>query len=231
MNRSGVYIDKQAVPLFLSEDNAMTSPVTRQHLSDRLTEATLRHAQPHDSARILAFQAAALRIHAKHDYNRDLIDRYIAESGTMPRDMLSEGRFFVLEYHGDIIATGGWRWRTNDASPANGLEMNEPGAIGPLEGTYAEIAALYVDPFFARVGLASWLLDTLEADIRRTGLTEVRIAATLTALPLCQKSGYRPFRLILISLTDGSEFQTIALAKSLTRATRTKPMEAQALAI
>lgn len=186
--------------------------------SDHLyTEITMRRARASDRARIEAFQAAALRIHAKHHYARPVIDRYIAEAGTMPADMLSEGRLIVLEYQGDIIATGGWRWKADDGSATTGLEDDTPRQSGPLAGTYAEISALYVDPFFARIGLASWLIATLEADIARLGLSDVRIAATLTGLPLCQKNGYQPYRLSPVALTDGTEFQTVAVAKALAR--------------
>ncbi|MGD9671779.1 MAG: GNAT family N-acetyltransferase [Hyphomicrobiaceae bacterium] len=199
----------------------------RQHRPECLSEVTLRRANPQDQERILDFQSAALRIHAKRHYARCLIDRYIAEAGTMPADLLSDGRLFVLEHRGDIIATGGWRWRTDDGSAVTGLQMDEPRSVGPLGGTHAEIAAIYVDPFFARIGLATWLIACLEDDIRRTGLTEARIVTTLTGLPLCQKNGYRPFRLIPIVLDDGTEFQTVGLAKSLTRTIPASPMGAE----
>lgn len=195
------------------------------------TQITMRRAQVSDHRRIESFQAAALRIHAKHHYERGLIDRYIAEAGTMPQDMLHEGHLFVLEYHGEIIATGGWRWQADDGAAATGLD-NTPRQTGPLNGTYAEISSLYVDPFFARIGLASWLIATIEADIARLGLTDVRITATLTGLPMCQKNGYQPYRLSPVALTDGTHFQTVALAKALSplharqQAARNAPLHA-----
>lgn len=187
--------------------------------SDRYAEITIRRAQSSDHARIVSFQAAALRILAKRHYERGLIDRYIDDVGTMPAGLLSEGRMFILEYRGDIVATGGWSWMMDDGSASTGLDSAPQ--TGPLRGTYAEISALYVDPFFARIGLATWLISTLEADIARTGIREARIAATLTGLPLCQKSGYRPFRLAPVALSDGTEFQTVALAKSIEAHTTT----------
>jgi GNAT superfamily N-acetyltransferase len=95
----------------------------------------------------------------------------------MSADMLSDGRLFVLEYRGDIIVTGGWRWQVDVGTATTVIETDRADQPGIFRGAYAEIAAIYVDPFLARIGLASWLIATLEADIARLGLREVRIAA------------------------------------------------------
>lgn len=208
----------------------MTSPAPR---ADRYAEITIRRATTEDRARIAAFQAAAMRILAKREYERHVIDRFIAEAGTMPADLIEAGRVFVLEHRGDVVATAGWRWQQGDGNDTLADEEGVGGhdddtrealdldtEAGPLKGTHAEISGLYVDPFFARTGLATWLLGALEADAARMGLSETRIAATLTGLPLCQKSGYRPYRLAPLILADGAEFHRVALAKSLRPASR-----------
>lgn len=187
----------------------------RSSSTDRFTEITVRQAYPDDLDRIEAFQAAALRILGKREYERHAIDRYIAEIGTMPAGFLENGRFFVLEYRGDIVATGGWRWQADDGAATTGFESGADDGDPTLRGTFAEIGGLYVDPMFARIGLASWLLATLENDIARLGIRETRIAATLTGLAVCQKNGYQPYRLAPVRLADGTEFHRVALAKAI----------------
>jgi GNAT superfamily N-acetyltransferase len=81
----------------------------------------------------------------------------------MSADMLSDGRLFVLESRGDIIAIGGWRWQVDVGTATIGIETDRADQPGIFRGAYAEIAAIYVDPFIARIGLASWLIATLEA--------------------------------------------------------------------
>ncbi len=109
----------------------------------------------------------------------------------MSADMLSDGRLFVLEYRGDIIATGGWRWQVDVGTATTGIETDRTDQPGIFRGAYAEIAAIYVDPFIARIGLASWLIATLEAEIARLGLREVRIAAARMVRVGSVRSCYR----------------------------------------
>ncbi|MGD9783590.1 MAG: GNAT family N-acetyltransferase [Hyphomicrobiaceae bacterium] len=193
-----------------------------------LSQITVRHATWDDFPDILRFQEASLRRLATGQYEPALIERYIAAAGTMPVDLLTNGRMLLLEAQGRIIATGGWAWRTSNGehiglADDNAAELTaadeDDGTPLPkpkvTDGTIAEIAGLYVDPSLARFGLAGWLLSLLEDDIRRTGLAAVRIAATLTGLPLCQKNGYRPYRVIALDLGRGAVFHTIGLAKTL----------------
>ena len=189
---------------------------------DRIAEITIRSAVRGEETRIASFQAESLRMLACGAYTPAVIDQFIADVGTMPADLISSGRLFVLESQGEIVATGGWCWRQANGEPTSHRPAPNDDADDPEQvsvrrgndGTVAEITAIYVDPIYTRTGLASWLLGSLEADIARTGINTVRIAATLNGLPLCQRNGYRPYRIMSLRLSSGAAFATIGLVKS-----------------
>lgn len=145
-----------------------------------LDEAHARRATWIDAPGIFRLQAAAMRALGLKDYDAAaaaLIARELRETTVA---LLEAGRMHVLVSGGQIVATGGWS--------AEG----RPGA-----SFVAHIGALAVAPARARTGLGSRILARLEAEVEAEGGTGADIEATLTAMPLCTRRGYRPTRLLM----------------------------------
>jgi putative acetyltransferase len=65
-------------------------------------------------------------------------------------------------------------------------------AVGWVEVDRDRVAALYVSPSHARVGVRSHLLRHAEEAIRAAGHTSVRLEASENALAFYERCGYRP---------------------------------------
>jgi GNAT superfamily N-acetyltransferase len=171
-------------------------------------EIRARRATPADAPALLALQAASMRILGARAYTPAAIASFIRHAGTMDIRLLEDGTFFVLEVAGEIVACGGWTWRRPS------YETFAADCPAP-HGDRATVRSVYVDPAMARRGLATRMMETIEADIAEAGYAEAELAATLTAMPLYTRLGYRPHRVVALDLPDGQQFLGAAMSKKL----------------
>ena len=69
-------------------------------------------------------------------------------------------------------------------------EGTEVVAFGALDGTAADIRALYVAPEFAGRGIGSMILGALESEARRLAISRLSVSATLNSVGFYTARGY-----------------------------------------
>lgn len=119
---------------------------------------------------------------------------------------LEEGEF-------RIVAVGGWSSRLKLFT---GSEDQE-GLIGRLdpERDPARIRAFFVDPVYARRGIARRLYERCASDARAAGFRSFSLMATLPGVPLYRSLGFGNERPTVVTLPDGSGLPCIEMSREL----------------
>ena len=170
---------------------------------------TIRRAVPDDGPRLRAMHRASLRRLGAGSYSPALIDRFLAEVGTLDDALLAEGTCLVIESDGAIAASGAW------TLGAQALDRARPPAAGPVSSLpRAAIRSVFTDPHFVRRGLASTIMRLCEAEAAKGDrVADFELYATLSGLPLYRRFGYRAVAPVAISLSDGNRFDAVFMTK------------------
>jgi putative acetyltransferase len=93
----------------------------------------------------------------------------------------------------------------------------EPAGYGVLNRDAGRIDAIFVRPAHSREGIATSLLNQLEAHAQRYGITELKIVSSLNARPFYQARNYWEFGTEIRSV-DGVDIEFAIMRKSLATA-------------
>lgn len=166
----------------------------------------IRRACARDLEAIQALHARSLRALGAAHYPAPLIELCLARVPTIEAALIDEGRYLVATGPaGRIVGSGGWSTlRPGYAAPD---EPDDPAA--------ATIRGVFVDPDFARRGIASSLIACAEAAALAHGIERLRLKATLSGVPLYLRLGFRPTGRGAIDLGGGAGFAYVAMEKGL----------------
>jgi predicted N-acetyltransferase YhbS len=176
----------------------------------------IRQARLDDLEALLAMHERSARTLASGFYAPGVIDRLLRHMGTMDRDLIDEGHYFVAETHGgEIAGSGGWSRRA-------------PGHDGGAASTFADslgedralMRSVFVDPQWSRQGIASALVRHAETTAAAAGVRRIALVASLSGVPLYRALGYRVVRTIELECGDGVTIDSVAMAKELCDAPR-----------
>jgi GNAT superfamily N-acetyltransferase len=122
---------------------------------------------------------------------------YIAETGTDPVR---------------IAGCGGWSPRKTLFGADRGPNR-EPELLDPRTDA-AKVRAIFVHPDFARQGLGSLILSTVEGAARQAGFTRFEMGSTLTGIPLYRLKGYVELERIAVQLANGESLPIVKMIKN-----------------
>ncbi len=110
-----------------------------------------------------------------------------------------------------IAGCGGWSKRKTlfgaDRGPGR-----EPDLLDPAVDA-AKVRAIFVHPEFARRGLGSLILATVENAARAEGFTHFEMGSTLTGVPLYRLKGYVETERIAVPLANGEALPVVKMIK------------------
>lgn len=133
-----------------------------------MSELIVRDATSGDAAQILDIHSRSVRELCSGDYSAEQIEAWIGKR--TPEDTalrIARHPFFVADLDGTL--TGYATYNVNSS----------------------ELLSIYVDPEFARQGVASELMSKLLADARSKGLTALWLDASFTAVPFYEAVGFK----------------------------------------
>jgi putative acetyltransferase len=90
-------------------------------------------------------------------------------------------------------------------------------AFGVLNQNSAEVEAVYVSPRAGRRGIGREVLLKLEERARALGLKELRLNASLNAVPFYKRAGYVAQEESKYRLSTGVEIACVPMVKAMTR--------------
>jgi GNAT superfamily N-acetyltransferase len=165
-----------------------------------------------DRDALRTLQHAAMRKLARPYYESDVIEAFIANVGTMDDALLDDGTYYVIHVGGMLAACGGWTLRT----PGDMVHTVDE-AMSPVRPV-PTVRSMFVDPAFARRGLARRIMTRVETDLVCGGHARVSLTATLSGLPLYRGLGYRSLEPVVLSMPDDLKFIGIRMEKRLVQA-------------
>jgi GNAT superfamily N-acetyltransferase len=174
---------------------------------------TLRKATTADIPALDALIARSARGLSAGDYSAAQIEGAFRGAFGVDSQLLTDETYFVVEDLGDMVACGGWSFRSTlfggDARAGRDSSILDP------KTQPAKIRAFFVDPGHARRGIGSLLLDHCESQARAYGYREVELMATLPGAKLYAARGYAPGSRVHFNVGSGESIEFIPMRKRL----------------
>ena len=153
----------------------------------------IRTAGGADALPLQALQHAAVRELNARDYRAAQLETFLREIGTLDRALLEDGTYLVAELGGHLVGCGGFSFRDRGVGRGTRGERR----LDPARDA-AWMRGFFVDPAFARRGIAARLLRAAEAAARTAGFRRAQLIATRTGEPLYVREGYRLIERVLV---------------------------------
>jgi GNAT superfamily N-acetyltransferase len=174
---------------------------------------TLRKATHADITSLNALIARSARGLSTAEYRPQQIEGALRGAFGVDTQLLTDETYFVVEDAGQIVACGGWSFRSTlfggDARAGRDSSILDP------KTQAAKIRAFFVDPRHARRGIGSQLLDHCEDQARAHGYVEAELMATLPGAKLYGARGYAADAAVNFDVGSGQSIEFIPMRKSL----------------
>lgn len=174
---------------------------------------TLRGATPADIPALNALIARSARGLSQGDYRPAQIEGALRGAFGVDSQLLADETYFVVEDDGQIVACGGWSFRST-LFGSDARAGRDSSALDPATQA-AKIRAFFVDPARARRGIGSLLLDHCEKAARARGFSQVELMATLPGVKLYAVRGYAALPMVKYDVGNGETIEFIPMRKSL----------------
>jgi GNAT superfamily N-acetyltransferase len=178
----------------------------------------LRLATEEDIPALHALIEASVRGLQAGDYTLSQIEGALGTVLGLDTQLIRDRTYFVAEPVEKpealkrLAGCGGWSKRKTlfgaDQGPGRALELLDPATDA------AKVRAIFVHPDFARRGLGSLILATVEDAARAAGFTRFEMGSTLTGVPLYQLKGYVETERIAVPLKNGEALPVVKMVKA-----------------
>lgn len=172
----------------------------------------IRRALADDRDAVIRMQMRSARTLGRAFYTAESLDSALRHIGTMDPDVIDEGHFSIaVDAQGRIVGSGGWSRRV----PGYDGGHRDPTVAGACPHGTIFIRGVYVDPDWARRGVATAIMARAEAEVAGMGVPELVLTATLSGVPLYRALRYRALRPKVLHFPDGNSFEALEMKKRL----------------
>ncbi|HTB98272.1 MAG TPA: GNAT family N-acetyltransferase [Terracidiphilus sp.] len=178
---------------------------------------TLRLATEDDTPALHALIEASVRGLQAGDYTPAQIEGALGTVLGLDTQLLRDRTYFIAEAADEsrqvrCAGCGGWSKRKT-LFGADRAAVREPELLDPATDA-AKVRAIFVHPDFARQGLGSLILATVEDAARTAGFQRFEMGSTLTGVPLYRLKGYVETERIAVPLGNGEVLPVVKMVKS-----------------
>lgn len=177
----------------------------------------LRLATEEDIPSLHALIEASVRGLQANDYTPRQIEGALGTVLGVDSQLIRDRTYFVAETMEHnvkaprLAGCGGWSKRKTlfgaDAGPCRELELLNPATDA------AKVRAIFVHPDFARQGLGSLILATVEEVAQAAGFRRFEMGSTLTGVPLYRLKGYVEIERIQVPLKNEETLPVVKMVK------------------
>ena len=182
------------------------------------TAFQLRLATDEDVPALHELIEASVRGLQAGDYTPAQIEGALGTVLGLDTQLIQDRTYFIAEAVDQIAhaqkrlaGCGGWSKRRTlfgaDQGPGREPELLDPTIDA------AKVRAIFVHPDFARQGLGSLILATVEDAARAAGFTRFEMGSTLTGMPLYRLKGYVESERIAVPLKNGEALPVVKMVK------------------
>lgn len=177
-------------------------------------EFQLRLATEEDIPGLRALIEASVRGLQAGDYTPAQIEGALGTVLGLDTQLIRDRTYFAAETAAGrtLAGCGGWSMRKTlfgaDRGPGREPELLDPAVDA------AKVRAIFVHPTFARRGLGSLILATVENAAQAAGFTRLEMGSTLTGVPLYRLKGYVETQRIAVPLVNGEVLPVVKMVKN-----------------
>ena len=172
---------------------------------------TLRLAREDDIPAIEKLIPLSVRSLQAAHYSPAQMEAALGPVFGVDRQLIRDGTYFVVEWHGRIVGCGGWSKRGSLFGSDHGRAQTDR-ELDPQHEA-ARVRAFFVHPAFARRGIGRSIMVSCERAIRDAGFRRVAIVATLAGEPLYASFGYGVVERYEIPMAGGLSLPAVRMAK------------------
>jgi len=175
---------------------------------------SIRRAAPADLPALWKMQQASLRElgHRGH-YEPRQVEAFIDYFGTLEREVVEDGTYYLVEVGGWLAASGGWSLR----APGYMQALRTTGPARRAAEALPRIRSVFVHPDYRKTeGIARRIVEVCETEIRWRGYKEVAHDASRSGQPLYEALGYKPVAPLEMKLPDGTKLDFTHMRKRVT---------------
>lgn len=158
--------------------------------TDKPKSFVLRNARPNETSTLVALIARSAAALGQGFYTSAQIDAAITHIFGVDSALVEDGTYFVAEADGVPVGCGGWS-RRRTLFGGDVFAERDDALLDPAEDA-AKIRAFFVDPQYARRGIAQALLAASEAAAVEAGFMRLELMATLSGVPFYTAAGFVP---------------------------------------
>ena len=174
-------------------------------------EFHLRLATEDDVPALHALIEASVRGLQANDYTRAQMEGALGTVLGLDSQLIADRTYFVAEADNELAGCGGWSKRKTlfgaDRGPGRAPDLLDPATDA------AKVRAIFVHPAFARRGLGSLILATVEDAAWAAGFRKFEMGSTLTGVPLYRLKGYVEVERIAVPLWNGEALPVVKMVK------------------
>ena len=189
---------------------------------ERFVKFNLRLATEEDVPALHELIEASVRGLQAGDYTQAQIEGALGTVLGLDTQLIRDGTYFVAEVvevgpdpkaeaSRPLAGCGGWSKRKTlfgaDRGPGREPELLDPATDA------AKVRAIFVHPDYARLGLGSLILATVESAAREAGFARYEMGSTLTGVPLYRLKGYVEVERIGVPLWNGEALPVVKMVK------------------
>jgi GNAT superfamily N-acetyltransferase len=180
-------------------------------------EFVLRLATEQDIPALHALIEASVRTLQANDYTPAQMQGALGTVLGVDTQLITDRTYYIAEVsnhtgHPTMAGCGGWSKRKTlfgaDRGPGRAPDLLDPATDA------AKVRAIFVHPQFARQGLGSLILATVEDAARAAGFHRFEMGSTLTGVPLYRLKGYVDVERIEVPLANGEALPVVKMVKS-----------------
>ena len=178
------------------------------------SKIALRLATEADISALHDLIEASVRGLQANDYTSAQIEGALGTVLGIDTQLIADRTCFVAEAIDSrrLAGCGGWSKRKTlfgaDRGPGRAPELLNPATEA------AKVRAIFVHPDFARQGLGSLILATVENAARAAGFHRFEMGSTLTGVALYRLKGYIEVESIVVPLRNGQTLPVVKMVKS-----------------
>jgi GNAT superfamily N-acetyltransferase len=175
----------------------------------------LRLAAEDDVPALHALIEASVRGLQAGDYTPAQMEGALGTVLGVDTQLIRDRTYFVAETAAAarrLAGCGGWSRRKTLFGADHG-PGREPELLDPATDA-AKVRAIFVHPDFARQGLGSLILKTVEDAARAAGFRRFEMGSTLTGVPLYRLRGYVEVERISVPLGNGESLPVVRMSKA-----------------
>lgn len=173
----------------------------------------LRKSTPDDIPRLNTMIPDSVRKLSAGFYTDQQIEGAISDIFGIDTQLIADQTYYTACANDKPVGCGGWSKRRT-LFGADRTKEQEDDLLDPTTES-ARIRAFFIDPKWARRGIASRIMKLCEEDARQAGFTSMKLVATLPGEQLYAAFGFERVRRYELELTNGAHLPVVDMSKQI----------------